>query len=152
MGLRECAREGDSVYLRTYDDYEHHSLILTGHDTSGIRTTALRTWSAEALKRRVAAIEEAGHGIGWRDGKFGIGQTYAFRDPDGHEFELYWESEHYQAPESVAPGAEEPGPGLPGTGSASGGWTTSTSSPRTSPSPTASSSDELGARTTEQIG
>ena len=88
MGLRECAREGDSVYLRTFDDYEHHSLILTGHDTAGLRRTALRTWSAEALKRRVAAIEEAGHGIGWREGGFGIGRTYAFRDPDGHEFEL----------------------------------------------------------------
>jgi catechol 2,3-dioxygenase len=100
MGLRECAREGDSVYLRTYDDYEHHSLILTGHETSGLRKTALRSWSADALKRRVAAIEEAGYGIGWREGGFGIGRTYAFRDPDGHEFELYWESEHYRAPES----------------------------------------------------
>ena len=54
-------------------------------------------------KRRVAAIEESGHGIGWRNGKFGIGQTYAFRDPDGHEFELYWESEHYRAPEASRP-------------------------------------------------
>jgi len=103
MGLRECARDGDSVYLRTFDNYEHHSLILTGHDTSGIRRTALRTWSAEALKRRVAAIEESGLGIGWREGKSGIGQTYAFRDPDGHEFDLYWESEHYKAPESSRP-------------------------------------------------
>ena len=66
MGLRECAREGDSVYLRTYDDYEHHSLILTGHETSGLRKTALRSWSAEALRRRVAAIEGAGYGIGCR--------------------------------------------------------------------------------------
>ena len=33
----------------------------------------------------------------------GIGQTYAFRDPDGHEFELYWDSERYQAPPSLAP-------------------------------------------------
>ena len=103
LGLRICGRSGDSVYLRTFDDYEHHSLILTGHATSGIRRTALRTWSAEALRRRVAAIEEAGMGIGWQDGGFGIGPSYLFQDPDGHEFEIYWESEYYQAPAASRP-------------------------------------------------
>ena len=116
MGLRECARDGDSVYLRTFDDYEHHSLILTAADTSGIRRTALRTGSAEALERRVAAIEAAGLGIGWREGGFGIGRTYALRDPDGHEFELYWESEYYQAPEASRPALKNQAEAKPGYG------------------------------------
>lgn len=68
-------------------------LKLTAHTTSGIRRTGLRAASREALDRRVAAIEAAGLGGGWRDGDPGIGPTYVFRDPDGHELELYWESE-----------------------------------------------------------
>src|SRR5215471_9516205 len=76
LGLTENGTSGDSVYLRTWDDYEHHSLKLTASDTSGIRRTGLRASSEDALKRRVADVEAAGLGIGWRDGDAGIGPTY----------------------------------------------------------------------------
>src|SRR5262249_5097014 len=84
LGLTVNGTAGDSVYLRTWDDYEHHSLKLTAAASSGIGRTGLRAASAEALARRVAAIEAAGLGIGWQDGDLGIGPTYVFRDPDGH--------------------------------------------------------------------
>ena len=73
LGLTENGASGDSVYLRTWDDYEHHSLKLTASATSGIRRTGLRAASEEALKRRVAEIEAAGLGLGWQDGDVGIG-------------------------------------------------------------------------------
>jgi catechol 2,3-dioxygenase len=98
LGLTEVSREGGSVYLRTWDDYERHTLKLTAHDTSGIRRVGLRAESQAALDRRVAAIEASGFGIGWKDGDPGIGATYVFRDPDGHELELYWESQWYEPP------------------------------------------------------
>ncbi|MEV6865399.1 VOC family protein [Streptosporangium subroseum] len=103
LGLTENGRSGDSVYLRTWDDYEHHSLKLTASTTSGIRRTGLRASSAEALARRVEAVEKAGMGVGWIDGEPGIGPTYLFRDPDGHEYELYWESERYRPPAELRP-------------------------------------------------
>ena len=53
LGLTETGREGNSVYLRTWDDYEQFSLKLTGHDTSGLGVTALRASSQEALERTV---------------------------------------------------------------------------------------------------
>jgi catechol 2,3-dioxygenase len=81
MGLTEVGSEGDSVYLRTWDDYEHHTVKLTAHGTSGIRRTALRTWSQEALERRVKAIEDAGLGVGWRDGDPGIGRRTCSATP-----------------------------------------------------------------------
>ena len=34
LGLTEVGREGNSVYLRTWDDYEHHTLKLTAYSTS----------------------------------------------------------------------------------------------------------------------
>jgi catechol 2,3-dioxygenase len=116
MGLTEVGAEGDSVYLRTWDDYEHHTLKLTAHSTSGIRRTALRTWSQEALDRRVKAIEEAGLGVGWRDGDPGIGPTYVFRDPDGHELELYWESEWFDAPAELKPALKNQAQAYPARG------------------------------------
>ncbi|MCO6003625.1 catechol 2,3-dioxygenase [Actinoallomurus purpureus] len=116
MGLTENGAEGDSVYLRTWDDYEHHTLKLTAHTTSGIRRTGLRASGQEALDRRVKAIEEAGYGIGWRDGDPGLGPTYVFRDPDGHEMEIYWESEWYDAPPELAPSLKNQAQAYPARG------------------------------------
>jgi catechol 2,3-dioxygenase len=116
LGLTETCREGNSVYLRTWDDYEHHTVKLTADETSGIRRVALRASSQAALERRVAAIEEAGLGVGWKDGDPGIGPTYLFRDPDGHELELYWETEWYTAPDELKPALKNQAQAYPGRG------------------------------------
>ena len=116
LGLTENGTSGDSVYLRAWDDYEHHTLKLTGSASSGIRRTGLRAASEDALKRRVAAIEAAGLGIGWRDGDPGIGPVYLFRDPDGHEFELYWETEWYRPPGALKPSLKNQAQAYPGHG------------------------------------
>ena len=116
LGLTENGTSGDSVYLRTWDDYEHHTVKLTAHHTSGIRRTGLRTTSPEALDALVAAIGQTGRGRGWIDGDAGIGDTYLFTDPDGHEFELYWESEHYRAPDGLRPSLKNQAQRYPGRG------------------------------------
>jgi catechol 2,3-dioxygenase len=48
--MTETCREGNSVYLRTWDDYEHHTVKLTAHETSGIRRVGLRASSQAALE------------------------------------------------------------------------------------------------------
>jgi catechol 2,3-dioxygenase-like lactoylglutathione lyase family enzyme len=50
LGLTETGREGNSVYLRTWDDYEQHTFKLTAHDTSGIRRVGLRAASQAAWR------------------------------------------------------------------------------------------------------
>src|SRR5512138_1376 len=65
FGLTESGREGDSVYLRAYDDYEFHSLKLTAAKTTGSRHIAYRAASPQALERRVEVLEQMGCGIGW---------------------------------------------------------------------------------------
>jgi catechol 2,3 dioxygenase len=116
MGLTENGTEGDSVYLRTWDDYEHHTLKLTAHHTSGIRRTGMRVSSQDALDRLVLAIKDTGLGIGWRDGDPGIGPMYLFRDPDGHEMEIYWESEWYRPPPELAPSLKNQAQAYPARG------------------------------------
>jgi len=103
MGMTESGRRGDSVYLRGWDDYEHHTLKLTASNVTGMGHFAFRTSSAEALQRRVKVIEDAGFGTGWTDGDLGHGPAYAFTTTDGHPMELYYETEWYKAPAELKP-------------------------------------------------
>lgn len=102
-GLTESGREGNSVYLRAYDDYEFHSLKLTRHHTTGVGHVGYRVTSPEALERRVQIIEESGFGMGWHEGDMGHGAAYRFSDPFGHIFEIYWDTVKYKAPLEEAP-------------------------------------------------
>ena len=103
FGLSESGRDGDSVYLRAYDDYEFHTLKLTAAATTGMRHVGYRCSSPQALQRRVAAIEKLGLGIGWSQGDLGHGPAYQFHDPDGHVFEVYYDTRRYEAPPDQRP-------------------------------------------------
>ena len=103
FGLTETAREGESSYLRAFDEYEPHTLTLTRHERTGVGHIAYRCSSASALERRVAAIEAAGYGGHWTGGDLGHGPAYRFQDPFGHAFEIYWETDGYVPPEDQRP-------------------------------------------------
>jgi catechol 2,3-dioxygenase len=116
MGMSEVARDGVRTYLRTWDDYERFTACVIDAPASGIGRTWLRAAGPGALERRVAAIEASGRGIGWTDGEQGIGPTYLFTDPDGHEMGLYWETEWYAAPEGQRPALKNQAAPFPGRG------------------------------------
>lgn len=97
LAMRVVAEHGDSVYLRTWDDYEVHTIKLTASDAAGVGRTSYRASSQEALERRVAAIEATGLGKGWVDGEVGTGRTFTFTDPDGHDMGIYYDTERYVA-------------------------------------------------------
>src|SRR3954447_13483974 len=103
MGMEEEARDGQSVFLRGFGDYQRYSLKLTESSQAGLGHMALRAASPDALQRRAAAIEAAGLGAGWIDGDVGHAPAYRFTDPDGHPMELYFETEKYVAPEDLRP-------------------------------------------------
>ncbi len=103
-GLKLSAQEGDSAYLRAWDDYEFHSMKLTKADRTGVGHIAYRCSSPEALDRRVAAIEASEYKThGWVDGDLGHGKAFRFEDPFGHVFELYWDTVKYAPPPDDAP-------------------------------------------------
>lgn len=103
LGLTESGREGDSVYLRGWDDYEFATLKLTASENTGVGHVAYRATSPEALKRRIEAIENLGAGVGWSDGDMSHGPAYRFHDPDGHLFEIYHQTRRYRAPAAERP-------------------------------------------------
>ncbi len=91
-------RQGQSVYLRAYEDFYHHTLKVTESAKAGLGHVAWRTTSPQALERRAKVIEATGLGKGWIDGDQGHGRAYQFTDPDGHKMEILWDVEYYQAP------------------------------------------------------
>ena len=97
MGVSISDTKGDSVYLRAYDNYEHHTLKLTAHKHAGMGHFARRAKSQQALERRVVAIEKTGRGIGWNDGDLGHGKAYRYTSADGHLTEIYFDTHKYQA-------------------------------------------------------
>jgi catechol 2,3-dioxygenase len=103
FGMEVEAREGQSVYLRGWGDYQRYSMKLTESEMPGMGHLAIRAWSPEALERRVRAVESTGRGLGWIEGDVGHGPAYRFTDPDGHLFELYFESERYEPPDHLRP-------------------------------------------------
>jgi catechol 2,3-dioxygenase len=60
FSLTESGRQGQSVYLRAWDDYEHHTLKLTESPVAGLGHFAYRATSPEALEHRAGIIEKAG--------------------------------------------------------------------------------------------
>jgi catechol 2,3-dioxygenase len=116
MGLSITEVKGDSAYLRAYDDYEHHTLKLSAHKHSGMGHFAWRTRSQASLEERVKAIEKTGLGIGWKDHECGYGKAYAFRYPDGHQCELYFETNKYKAEGEMKSALKNTSSKFPGRG------------------------------------
>jgi catechol 2,3-dioxygenase len=116
MGMTESGRVGESVYLRGWDDYEHHSLKLTAAKTSGLGHYAFRASSQAALEQRVSRIEQSGYGLGWTDNELGHGRAYRFHDPDGHVLEIYFETQWYTPNPETQPALKNQASRFPGRG------------------------------------
>ena len=116
LGMTETARQGESVYLRGWDDYEHHTLKLTASKTSGMRHMAFRARSPQALDRRVASLKGSGYAVGWTKGDLGHGPAFACHDPDGHLVEVYYETEWYSPPMALKPALKNQAQRFPARG------------------------------------
>ena len=102
-GLTASGQEGNSHYLRAYDDYEFHTLKLTEHHTTGVGHIGYRASSQQALETRVNFIRDNGIQGEWIEGDLGHGRAFRFQSPFGHWFELYWETNQYQPPPGEQP-------------------------------------------------
>lgn len=92
-GLCLSGQDETSAYLRAWDDYEYHTLMLTRAGTTGVGHIGYRAASPEALERRVKIIEASGTKThGWTKDDPGHGPAFRFEDPFGHIFEIYWET------------------------------------------------------------
>jgi catechol 2,3-dioxygenase len=98
MGLYVSERIGQSVYLRGWGDFFHHSLVLTEADEPGLGHAAWRAQSPQELVAAVRRLEASGLGEGWIEDGPGHGPAYRYRGPGGHVHEIFWEVERWSAP------------------------------------------------------
>jgi catechol 2,3-dioxygenase len=98
LGLEVSARAGQSVYLRGWGDFFHHTLKLTEGPVASLGHVAWRTDGPEQLERAVGKLEASGRGEGWSEDT-GHGPAYRYRAPYGeHLHEVLWEVDRYVAP------------------------------------------------------
>jgi catechol 2,3-dioxygenase len=116
MGMTESGRDAGSVYLRAFDDYEFHTLKLTAAELPGMGHAAFRASSPQALARRVQALEARGCGRGWHDGDLGHGRAFRAQAPDGHLFEIYYDTRRYEPPPGQRPALKNQAQRFPARG------------------------------------
>jgi catechol 2,3-dioxygenase len=98
LGMQVTDRDGQSSYLRAYEETYHHSLKITESPDSGVDHVAFRARSPMALDRRVNALLDAGVTGEWVEDR-GHGQAFRFALPSGQDFELFWDVEYWDVPE-----------------------------------------------------
>ncbi|KKB36928.1 catechol 2,3-dioxygenase [Bacillus thermotolerans] len=95
IGLEETGRDGDRVYLKAWDEYDHHSIILQKSDSAGMDHMGFKVRDIYELEKLEHRIEQFGCKLtripyGTR---LAEGQAVRFEIPTGHQMELYTEIE-----------------------------------------------------------
>jgi catechol 2,3-dioxygenase len=115
LGLVETGRDAQGrVYLKAWDERDHHSLILRPADQPGMDFFAFKVSDAKTLLRLVADLRDAGvraERLPAGD-LLATGERFRFEVPTGHLVELYAEKEDvgnglpYENPGPWTPAAE----------------------------------------------
>ena len=95
IGLKVVSQTKDRVFLRAYDEFDRHSIVLREAKESGIDHYAFKCVDDAALVHYTDRLKKAG--VETRDVAAGespgVGRQVAFTIPTGHEIRLYAEME-----------------------------------------------------------
>jgi catechol 2,3-dioxygenase len=96
LGLFVSEETADRVYLRAWQDWDHHTLVLTHAAESAVDHVGWRVAGPADLKEHAKELKAAGLEVDWQAGSVGHGDSLRFRSPvSGIPLELYWEVERY---------------------------------------------------------
>jgi catechol 2,3-dioxygenase len=102
LGMEISHREGQSVYMRAYEDFYQYTLKITERKEAGLEELTWRAASAESLDRLADRIEATGLGTGWTENDYAHGRAYKFTSPDGHCQKVLWDIDYFQAGPDLA--------------------------------------------------
>src|SRR5919206_4690086 len=100
IGLDEVERAGDTVYLRAWGEFEHHSLSLREGEAA-VEHIGLRAAGPDAVAEIAARMEAQGVAVTRVEAgeETGQGEAIRFHSPHGaHPFEVYWEMDRPALP------------------------------------------------------
>jgi catechol 2,3-dioxygenase len=95
VGLIEVAREPERVYLKCWDEHDHHSVLLRYAPRYGLEHMSFKVAESEDLEKLEKAVECHGIKVSRvpRGSELGQGEAIAFETPTGHRMELVHEME-----------------------------------------------------------
>ncbi|GAX91276.1 catechol 2,3-dioxygenase [Effusibacillus lacus] len=96
MGLQETARTEDAVYLKGWDEYDHHSIVLRKSDRAGLEKMAFKVHTFEDLDKLEKNLQHYGASIKRvsKNENFKVGEGVQFKLPSGHTMELFVDMEY----------------------------------------------------------
>lgn len=92
LGLIETGRDAAGrVYLKAWDEYDHHSVVLREADSPGMDYMGFKVAGEATLEKLTARIEQYGLPVTHIDAGEHLmtGRRVRFTAPTGHVFELY---------------------------------------------------------------
>lgn len=96
IGLDEVGREADGrVYLKAYDEFDRHSVVLREADRAGMDVMGFKVSSdadLDEFEKRITALGTEVEHIAAGE-QPGVGRRIRFTAPSGHTFDLYAEME-----------------------------------------------------------
>ena len=96
LGLVVTEKDDNTIYLRSFEEFIHHNLVLRKGPVAGVAAFAFRVRSEEEVDKAEAYYKELG--CETRRGKFTKGVPNALRvvDPLGFPYEFFYEVEHVE--------------------------------------------------------
>ena len=95
MGLALTGNDGERAYLRAWQDFDDHTLILKASNTSEVERVGWHVSTKESLNLFEKLLTEMNIEFNWVEGgtNRALGDAIHFRSPAGVPIELYWEKE-----------------------------------------------------------
>jgi catechol 2,3-dioxygenase len=93
VGLIETDREPERVFMKCWDEQQHHSVVLRYAPTYGLETVGFKLTERDDLDRLQERLEAAGvpvRRLGAIENGPGGGETVRFEAPSGHTVDLIW--------------------------------------------------------------
>lgn len=91
LGLVVTEEDENSIYLRSFEEFIHHNLVLRKGDVAAVAAFSYRVRSPEDVDRAQAFYEELGCRVERRAEGFtkGIGDSVRVEDPIGFPLEFF---------------------------------------------------------------
>jgi catechol 2,3-dioxygenase len=102
MGLQVSEEADGRVFLRAWQDWDHHTLVLTQSPEPGLEHLGWRVPRKADAEELLAKLEPYEVEHRWTERVTGHGEALRFTTPGGLPFELYWEPDRYVAPPEQA--------------------------------------------------
>lgn len=94
LGFVETGRDADRLYLRGYEERDHHSLVLRRAPSAGVGHLAYRVASNDDLERLAHLCRRRDLPARWTEGvEAGVGRALRVQDPAGFPVEFFHECE-----------------------------------------------------------